>query len=195
MIGSKSVLLDCTQDQSYIQGMCLLYKHCDISRNDRIHNAFNGMDSFRFKASAQEWAITSITAVKELFDSRASLLHYCLTRVMHSLDGKHKTVQYKIAEDLNALSADDDVNIYDLIQTYASMIASVGESTPKPALAIQDDSCHNCGELGHHSHQCTKDASNKDASSSGRAKAKASESPFERTQVRFLRHQEQSHRS
>ena len=152
--------------------MCLLYKHCDISRNDRIHNAFNGMDSFRFKASAQEWAITSITAIKELFGSRASFLHYYLTRVMQSLDGKHKTVQYKIAEDLNALSADDDVNIYDLIQTYASMIASVGESTTKPALAIQDDRCHNCGELGHHSHQCTKDASNKDTSNSGRVKGK-----------------------
>ena len=26
-IGTKCVLLDCTQDQSYIQGMCLLYKH------------------------------------------------------------------------------------------------------------------------------------------------------------------------
>ena len=55
VIGSKSVLLDCTQDQSYIRGMCLLYKHCDISRNGRIHNAFNGMDSFRFKTSAQKW--------------------------------------------------------------------------------------------------------------------------------------------
>ena len=160
VIGCKSVLLDCIQDQSYIQGTCLLYKPCDISRNDRIHNAFDGMDSFIFKASAQAWAITSITAIKELFDSRDSLLHYCLTRVMHSLDGKHKIVQYKIAEDLNAVSAVDDVNIYDPIQTHASMIASVGEPTPKPALAIQNDNCHNCGELGHHSHQCTKDASN-----------------------------------
>ena len=154
VIGTKCVLLDCTQDQSYSQGMCLLYKHCDISRNDRIHNAFNGMDHIKFGTDAQLWATTSITAVRELYSSKASLMHYCLTRIMNSLDGKYKTVQYQIATDLNALNEGDDVNVYDLIRMYASMISSVGDSIQKPIMGVQDDTCHSCGEIGHHAHQC-----------------------------------------
>ena len=73
---------------------------------------------------------------------------------MHSLDGKAKTVRYRIAEDMNALSQDDSVNIYDNIQECASIIASVGDSTPKPIMGVQDDNCHNCGEKGHHAHNC-----------------------------------------
>ena len=93
-------------------------------------------------------------AHRELHDSKASMKHYSLQKIMHSLDGKAKTVQYRIAEDMNALSQDDSVNIYDNIQEYASMIASVGDSTPKPVMGVQDDNCHNCGEKGHHAHSC-----------------------------------------
>ena len=129
--GSKCVILDCVWDQSYVQGMCILSKHCDILRNDRIQRAFAGVDELKYQHDAQTWATQCIVKVRELFDSKASMTHYALTRIMHSLDGKLKTVQYKIAEDLNALSPDDDVNIYDLIQVYATMIASVGDTSHK----------------------------------------------------------------
>ena len=76
---------------------------------------------------------------RELHDSKASMKHYSLDKIMHNLDGKAKTVQYRIAEDMNTLSHDGTMNIYDLIQEYASMIASVGDSTPKPVMGIQDD--------------------------------------------------------
>ena len=153
--GSKSVLLECTQIQSYAQGMCLLQKHCEIARNDRIKCAFEALDGMKYKANAQEWASTCIKRTRELFASRASMTHYALTRVMHSLDGKLKTVQYKIAEDLNALAPEDEVNIYDLIQTYASMIASVGDSASS-VNAVEDDDCHYCHKKGHHENSCHK---------------------------------------
>ena len=54
------------------------------------------------------------------------------------------------------ISLGEELNIYDLIQSYASMIASVGDSSQKPIMAIENDSCHNCGEIGHHSRNCTK---------------------------------------
>ena len=47
------------------------------------------------------------------------------------------------------------INIYDLIQEYASMIASVDDSSPKPVMGVQDVLCHNCGEKGHHANTCT----------------------------------------
>ena len=53
-------------------------------------DAFDAVDSLKFKSDAQEWATSSISAVRELFASRASITHYALTRIMHSLDGKLK---------------------------------------------------------------------------------------------------------
>ena len=161
VIGTKRCVIECVKEHSYIQGMCLLYKHCDITRNDRISRAFTGMDNIRFGGDAQVWATTCIMSHRELHDSKASMRHYSLQKIMHSLDGKAKTVQYRIAEDMNALSADDTINIYDLIQEYASMIASVGDSSPKPVMGVQDDLCHNCGEKGHHANTCTNQ-NNKD---------------------------------
>ena len=154
--GSKAVLLDCTHIQSYVQGMCIIFKHCDINRNDRISRAFDGVDGLKYGGDAQMWATSCILKVRELFASKASISHYALTRIMHSLDGKLKSVQYKIAEDLNALRPEDDVNIYDLIQTYATMIASVGDTGK--VLAVEDDHCHYCDELGHHLNDCPKRA-------------------------------------
>lgn len=159
VIGSKAVLIRCIKRQSYIQGMCLLHRHCDITRNDRIAKAFDDVDKLSFKGDAQEWATTAISSVRELYASKASIAHYCLTRLMHNFAGKVKTVQYRIAEDLQALKPGDEVNIYDLIQTYASMIASVGDSTGKIMNVNEDHkdhTCFNCGEKGHHKKDCPK---------------------------------------
>ena len=153
--GSKMVVIECAPMQSYIQAMCLLHKHAEINRNDRIARAFAGVDNLKYKSNAQEWATSCITKIRELFASRASMTHYALTRILHSLDGKLKTVQYKIAEDLGSLEPDDEVNIYDLIQTYASMTTSVGDSSSQ-VMAIEDDDCHYCGEKGHHAVNCPK---------------------------------------
>jgi len=97
VIGTKKCVIECVKEHSYIQGMCLLYKHCDITRNDRISRAFTGMDNIRFTGDAQTWATTCIMAHRELHDSKASMKHYSLQKIMHSLDGKAKTVQYRIA--------------------------------------------------------------------------------------------------
>ena len=102
------------------------------------------------------WATNSIRGVRELFNSRTSLMHYCLQRIMMSLEGKSKTVQYRIAEDMNHLALVESINIYDLIQIYALKMCSVGESTTKPMMAIQDYLCFNCGEKGHHANTCMK---------------------------------------
>jgi hypothetical protein len=46
--GGKAILLDCVEWPSYIQAMCILFKHSDISRNDRITRAFNNMDKLTY---------------------------------------------------------------------------------------------------------------------------------------------------
>ena len=74
VIGSKGVLVRCVKRQSYIQGMCLLHKHCDITRNDRITLAFDKVDSMKFSGDAQVWATMAIGRIHELFASQDPLL-------------------------------------------------------------------------------------------------------------------------
>jgi hypothetical protein len=98
--GSKSVILDGVSFPSYIQGICLMRKHCDINKNDRIHQAFNGVENIELRTDAMEWATTSMVRIRELLDSRAGITHYILKSLLNSLDGKCKTVQAKIGEDM-----------------------------------------------------------------------------------------------
>jgi hypothetical protein len=62
-----------------------------------------------------EWATTSMMRIKELLESRAGITHYILKSLLNSRDGKCKTVQAKIAEDMSQLDPDDEVDIYDLL--------------------------------------------------------------------------------
>ena len=175
--GSKAVILDSVSFPSYIQGICLLVKHCEINRNNRIQKAFQGVDTIELKDDAMSWATTSMVRIKELLDSRAGITHYILKSLMGSLDGKSKTVQAKIAEDMAALDPDDEVNIYDLLQTYATQLSSIGFSGGgNKVLAIEDDECHNCHGKGHHARNCphkaTEDTSPKDPKEEAKKAAK-----------------------
>ena len=136
--GSKSVILESCAWLSYIQGMCLLTKHCEINRNNRIDQAFHGVDTLELKDEAQTWATTAITRVQELLALRAGMTHYILKSPKNSLEGKCKSVQFTIAEDMSALDPEDEVNIYDLIQTYASILSSAGYTGPNEVLAVED---------------------------------------------------------
>ena len=56
------------------------------------------------------------------------MIDYALSRIMKSFDGKSKSLQYKIAQDINAKKNDEDNNIFDMIQGYCADVASVGDS-------------------------------------------------------------------
>jgi hypothetical protein len=160
--GGKRVLLECVQFPSYVQAICVLFRHADISRNDRITHAFDGMDQLVFNGDVLKWQSDAVRKLRELFDSKASIMHYGLSRIMKSFNGKLKTIQYKIAQDLNSRVIDDNTNVFDMIQSYATDIASVGDSKHTgSALAVTEDSdeCSYCHNPGHTEAQCRKKAS------------------------------------
>ena len=137
--GSKGIILESCAWPSYIQGMCLLTKHCEINKNNRIDQAFHGVDTLELKDEAQVWATTAITRVQELLASRAEMAHYILKSLKNSLEGKCKSVQIEIAKDMSALDPEDEVNIYDFIQTYATMLSSAGYTGSNEVLAMEED--------------------------------------------------------
>ena len=168
--GGKSILLDCVQWPSYIQAMCILYKHSDISKNDRITRAFNTMDKLTYNGDVQVWQADAMSSVRELFESGASIMHYALSRILASFNGKLKTIQYKIAEDMNSREIDNMTNIFDMVQSYATDIASVGDSRHAANAVFEQDQegyvgsiagpgqkgCGWCKHIGHEEHECRK---------------------------------------
>ena len=167
--GSKRVLLECVQFPSYIQAVIVLMRHHDISRNDRITQAFDAIDQLSFNGDVSIWQAQVVHATRELFESGASVMHYVLTRIMKSFNGKLKTIQYRIAEDINQRVIDDNTNIYDMVQKYAVEIASVGDSKTNVNMASDEGSaaentkdntsgatCTYCGKKNHTAAQCYK---------------------------------------
>ena len=155
--GSKKVLLECVQFPSYIQAICVLYRHSDISRNDRITRAFDVVDQLSFNGDVTVWQADVVKAVREILDSGASIMHFILTRILKSFKGKLKTIQYRIAQDINSRVIDESTNIFDMVQTYAVDIASVGDSSHNNTTAVVEAStrvCTHCGKTGHLEETC-----------------------------------------
>ena len=71
-----------------------------------------------------------------------------------SFFGSLKTIQYRIANDINNKGIDDDFNIFDLVQQYATEIASVGDL--KTFVGATIGPCTFCGHGGHTEDQCCK---------------------------------------
>ena len=158
--GGKRVLIECVTMASYVMSMIVLYRHADISRNDRITRAFDMMDSLSFDGDVSTWQVQAVKRIRELFSSGASIMHYALSRVMKSFNGKIKTIQYKIAEDINSRKITDETNVYDMIQTYASHVATVGDS--KTAVNnVNVKTCRYCKKKGHDESDCRKKKNDK----------------------------------
>ena len=79
---------------------------------------------------------------------------------MHAFDGKTKSIQYKIASDINSQVVDDSLNVYDLIQGYCADIAAVGDGRQSGVNALQQDSstpgCGYCKVRGHKEDDCRR---------------------------------------
>ena len=88
------------------------------------------------KGDVQQWQIDSVTSINDLLDSKATIMDYVLHCIMKSLNGRSKTIQYRIADDINTKEIGDRTNIYDMLQDYASAMATVGDGNSKPTNMI-----------------------------------------------------------
>lgn len=86
VLGSKRVLLLSANIPSYIVGMCILARHADISKTDRITKAFDSLDRWTFNGNITVWQTEGVAKIRELLDSQASIMHYILSRIMKSFN-------------------------------------------------------------------------------------------------------------
>lgn len=115
------------------------------------------MDQLTFNDDVQVWQAEAMKRVRELFDSNASIMHYALSRPMKSFTGKLKTTPYKIAVDINSKEINETTYVFDMVQSYAADIASVGDSKHAAAYVGKDTrTCSYCKKKGHVEKDCRK---------------------------------------
>ena len=56
------------------------------------------------------YQIAAMKIIQEVLDAKCSMMDYILMRVMKSFDGKSKSIQYKIAQDVNTKVVDEHLN-------------------------------------------------------------------------------------
>lgn len=165
--GEKNALLSAVTFPSYVQGVCILYKHMSLSRMERIMAAFKTMDNLTFARDVHQFQTSFLAASRELDHCGATILHYTMCRLMRSFDGKSKTIQFKIAEDFNRMDElGEHTNMFDIVQRYCSELAAVGDSKPSltsgshqgnSVMMVNDDViCDHCKEEGHMADACPK---------------------------------------
>ena len=113
--GSKNEMLRHVSFPSYVQGMCVLYKHVDICAVGRKTSAFEKMDDLQFKGDIQAYQFEAISSIQELFDSKANIVDYALSKVMKSFEGRSKTIQFRIADDINNTKDTKTLNVFDMM--------------------------------------------------------------------------------
>ena len=169
--GAKAQLLSHVISSSYVQASIILSKHDEISRNSRKSEALENMVTLKLNDSVQTWAMEAVMFFQELKDSKVTIEDWALMCVIKSLEGKSKYVQHEIVKDINMSDDGVDVPFFDLIQRYASAIASVEGNNQKPVKRVDgvgndidengkfvgslaDIICHNCKKKGHLARNC-----------------------------------------
>ena len=80
-----------------------------------------------------------------------------LLGALRTCPGKNKSIQYKIASDINNQIIDNDTNAYDMIQSYCADIAAVGDGRQGQVNAVESsEGCTYCKIRGHKEDDCRR---------------------------------------
>lgn len=153
----RHLLMNGVSHPSYVQCVVILTKHMDISRVNRKAACFKALLKMEYRGDAHAFQTVCMARIAELQDSGANLTDFILYCLLHAFDGKCKILQYRISEDLNRMNVDERTPIYDMVQSYCSDLASVGDSRQSRvhmAHSPSQDTCRRCGRTGHREKQC-----------------------------------------
>ena len=153
--GSKGSLLSCVTFPSYVQAVCVLDKHMSISRMDRIMRLYDAWDKLTYTGNVMAFQTKFMALTREMENLKCDRKHYAMCKLMRAFDGKSKTIQFKIASDFNQMNIDDPkINMYDMVQSYCSELASVGDG--KSGVNMTEEICAYCKKPGHAVSDCPK---------------------------------------
>ena len=154
--GSKSGIITCVLFPSYIQAVCVLVEHMNISKYDRITRSIFALDRLTYTGDVHKFQVSAMDVIREVRATKANITHLILTRLMKAFEGKSKTVQYKIADIINlGQTIDESLNLFDIIQSICSDIATVGDVKSTVNSVLDELQCDFCG-FKHRTEDCRK---------------------------------------
>ena len=156
--GSKQSLLDGVMFSSYVQAMIILDHHMCLSINTRKTTAMDSLEKLNYHGDVHAYEVDAMKKIREVFEAKVSIEDVILMRVMRSFEGKSKTIQHKIADDINSPEGiTENTNVFDMVHGYCRALATVGDGKSHPVKTVNDDVvCHNCNEKGHYANKCPK---------------------------------------
>ena len=156
--GSKQSLLDGVMFSSYVQAMIILDHHMCLSINTRKTTAMDSLEKLNYHGDVHAYEVDAMKKIREVFEAKVSIEDVILMRVMRSFEGKSKTIQHKIADDINSPEGiTENTNVFDMVHGYCRALATVGDGKSHPVKTVNDDVvCHKCNEKGHYANECPK---------------------------------------
>ena len=137
--------------------MCKSTALTEINRTDRNNRAFSAADKLNFDGDVQAFQIKATAVIRELTAAKCTVVDYFLHRMMRAFDGKNKSIQYKIANDMKSMVINKDSNIYDMIQSYCADIAAVGDRRQGSVHTVDSkEGCAYCHIRGHEEEDCRR---------------------------------------
>ena len=156
--GSKQSLLDGVMFSSYVQAMIILDHHMCLSINTRKTTAMDSLEKLNYHGDVHACEVDAMKKIREFIEAKVSIEDVILMRVMRSFEGKSKTIQHKIADDINSPEGiTENTNVFDMVHGYCRALATVGDGKSYPVKTVNDDVvCHKCNEKGHYANECPK---------------------------------------
>jgi hypothetical protein len=128
----------------------------ELSKFDRILPSLTALDEISWSGDVHGYQVGVMNAIHEVRACRANITHLILARIVKSFEGKSKTVQYKIAEIINSgVETDDTLNLYDIVQSICTDIATVGDTKKSVNSILDEVTCDFCG-FKHKTTDCRK---------------------------------------
>ena len=149
--GSKNALLNKGQCK-FTHGMHLLYEHFMISKSKRKTEAFEQLAQLKFQGNVQDYQVSAIKAITEIYESKCTIEDLVMAQVMQSFEGVNKQIQHEIANDMD--QGTDKINIFDAVTKYCSHLASVQSTQAQVHNVNKMAKCSRCHKSGHHRSEC-----------------------------------------
>ena len=99
--GNKQSLLDGVIFLSYVQAMIILDHHMCLSINTRKTTAMDNLEKLNYHGDVHAYEVDSMKKIGEVFEAKVTIKDVIFMRDPLN-KGKSKTIQHKIAYDINS---------------------------------------------------------------------------------------------
>lgn len=124
--GPKKAVIADLGVTSYVAAMSALWLQNSVSATNRKLKALESIRKLNYRGDISQWQNHALTSIREFFNSGITLEDIILIAIRDSFDGKVNQMKFEVAKDIDDTTLDKAGMLPDLVQKYATMVASSG---------------------------------------------------------------------